>query len=170
MRLFSGKIPVIASEIVERLTADNDIEAPSPPEVQADIESVLKEYQRQERRILDEAKTRMEVRGLTYGELGKMKSQVARDSKIPIGEDMLPYLLEQILEILFHSSHVDEIFSDDPVLRTKITAVLRKHMDVEQELDREVRGKIKNLEDGTAAFETEYARVMDQLKRNKKLT
>ncbi len=170
MRLFSGKIPVIASEIVERLTADQDIEAPAPAEVQADIESVLKEYLRQERRVLDEAKARMESRGMSYGELGKMKTQVAREGKIQIGDEMLPYLLEQILEILFHSSNVEEIFSDDNVLRKKITAILRRHMDVEQELDREVRDKIKNLDEGTAAFETEYARMMEQMKRNKRLT
>ena len=170
MRLFSGKIPVIAGEIVERLTADKDIEAPAPAEVQADLESVLKEYLRQERRVVDEAKARMESRGMSYGELGKMKSQVARENKIQIGDEMLPYLIEQILEILFHSSNVEEIFSDDPVLRKKITTVLRKHMDVEQELDREVRDKIKNLDEGTAAFETEYARMLEQMKRNKRLT
>ena len=170
MRLFSGKIPIIASEISLKLTAESDIEAPSPAEVQADIESVLKEYIRQERRVTDEAKLRMETRGLGFSELNKMKSQVARETRIPMGEDALPFILEQILEILFHSNHVDEIFSEDNVLRKKITAILRKHMDVEQELDREVRGKIKNLDEGTAAFETEYARDMDQLKRNKKLT
>lgn len=170
MRLFAGKIPTIASEIALKLTSENDIDAPAPAEVQTDIESVLKEYLRQERKVVDEAKMRMETRGLGYGELSKMKSQVAREGRVPMGEDALPYILEQILEILFHSSHVEEIFSDDNVLRKKITAILRRHMDVEQELDREVRGKIKNLEEGTAAFESEYARVMDQLKRNKKLT
>jgi hypothetical protein len=170
MRLFSGKIPVIAQDIVKALTEGGDIEVPGPAEVVADIESVLKEYLRQERRVSDEAKNRMEVRGMAYAELGKMKGQVARDLKLATGEDTLPYILDQILEMLFHSQNVDEIFAEDHVLRKKITTILRKHMDVEQELDREVRGKIKNLEEGTAAFETEYARVMDQLKRNKRLT
>ncbi len=170
MRLFSGKVPVIAAEIVQVLTQGNDIETEVPNEVQLDVESVLKEYLRQERRVVDEAKSRMETRGTPYLELGKVKSQVARDQKLPVGEDLLPYLLDQILEILFHSQNVEEVFSDDPVLRKKITTVLRKHMDVEQELDREVRGKIKNLEEGTAAFETEYARAMEQIKRNKKLS
>lgn len=170
MRLFSGKVPVIAQEIVKSLTEGGDIETANPLEVQADIESVLKEHLRQERRVVDEAKNRMESRGLSYGELGKMKSQVARDMKIASGEDTLPYILEQVLEMLFHSANVEEIFAEDNVLRKKITGILRRHMDVEQELDREVRGKIKNLEEGTAAFETEYARVMDQLKRNKRLT
>lgn len=170
MRLFIGKVPVIAQEIVRTLTEGGDIETPAPNEVQADLESVLKEYLRQERRVTDEAKNRMEIRGLPYAELGRMKAQVAKDLRLAIGEDTLPFLLEQILEMLFHSNNVEEVFAEDNVLRKKITAILRRHMDVEQELDREVRSKIKNLEEGTAAFETEYARVMDQIKRNKRLT
>lgn len=170
MRLFPGRIPTIAQDIVQALTADSDIETETPAEVQADIESVLKEYLRQERRVVDEAKNRMEIRGMSYGELGKMKNQVARDMRVPTGEDMLPYLLEQILEMLFHSANVEEVFAEDTTLRKKITSILRKNLEVEQELDREVRSKIKNLEEGTASFETEYARVMDQIKRNKKLT
>ena len=170
MRLFSGKVPVIAQEVVTQLNADGDMECTDPNEVIKDVESVLVEYLRAERRVIDEAKNRMETRGLSYSDLHKMKSQTARDMRIPVGDDALPYLLEQILEMLFHSGNVDEVFAEDPVLRRKITAVLRRHMDVEQELDREVRGKIKNLEEGTASFETEYARVMEQLKRNKKLT
>lgn len=170
MRLFAGKVPVIAQEIVKALTDGEDIETSNAAEVQADLESVLKEHLRQERRVVDEAKNRMEIRGMTYSELGKMKNQVAKDLKVQTGEDALPYMLEQLLEMLFHSANVEEIFAEDAVLRKKITAILRRHMDVEQELDREVRSKIKNLEEGTSAFETEYARVMDQIKRNKRLT
>lgn len=170
MRLFSGKIPVIAQEVVTKLNTDGDMECTDPNEVIKDVESVLNEYLRAERRVVDEAKNRMEMRGMSYSDLGKVKSQAARDLKLPVGEDVLPYLLDQILEMLFHSSNVDEVFAEDTTLRKKITQILRRHMDVEQELDREVRSKIKNLEEGTASFETEYARVMDQLKRNKKLT
>ena len=166
MRLFSGKVPVIAQEVVQQLSADGDMECIDPNEVIKDIESVLVEYLRAERRVIEEAKTRMENRGMSYSDLSKMKSQTAREMKIPVGEEALPYLLEQILEMLFHSSNVDEVFSEDNVLRKKITQVLRRHMDVEQELDREVRSKIKNLEEGTASFETEYSKVMDQLRRS----
>jgi len=170
MRLFSGKVPVIAQEVVQKLSADGDMECVDPNEVIKDIESVLIEYLRAERRVLDEAKNRMEARGVSYTDLHKLKGQAARDLRLPVGEDALPYLLEQVMEMLFPSSNADEVFAEDTTLRKKITQILRKHMDVEQELDREVRSKIKNLEEGTASFETEYARVMDQLKRNKKLT
>jgi hypothetical protein len=43
-------------------------------------------------------------------------------------------------------------------------------MDVETDLDREVRSKIKNLEEGTNTFEVEYARVMEQIKKTRGLS
>src|ERR671912_176722 len=103
MRLFSGKVPTISDEIVRTLSADGDIETEQPNEVMLDIESVLKEYLRYERSISEEAKNRLEQRGLAYAQLGKLKSQVAKEKGAPQADDVLPYLLDQILNILFHS-------------------------------------------------------------------
>ena len=63
-----------------------------------------------------------------------------------------------------------EIFAEDMAMRKKLAPVLKKHMDVESGLDEEVRSKIKNLEEGTANFEIEYSKVMEQIKRKKGLT
>lgn len=170
MRLYSGKVSAIAEDLVRALAEGGDIEVESEEEVRLDIEAVLKEYLRVEREVVDEAKTRMESRGLSYGNLGKIKAQVGKERGAPPTDEILPYLVDQILNMLFHSANVAEIFAEDVVLRTKITPVLKKHMDVEDELDREVRSKIKNLEEGTATFEIEYAKVMDQIKRKKGLS
>lgn len=169
MRLFSGKISTISEEIVRTLSAEGDIECEQPAEVVLDIESVLKEYLRYERSISDEAKNRLETRGLPYAQLGKLRSQVAKEKGAPQADDVLPYLLDQILNILFHSRNVDEIFAEDTELRKKLTVILRKHMEVGGELDEEVRSKIKNLEEGTASFEIEYQRIMGDIKRKKGL-
>lgn len=169
MRLFSGKISTISEEIVRTLSAEGDIECEQPAEVVLDIESVLKEYLRYERSISDEAKNRLETRGLAYAQLGKLRSQVAKEKGAPQADDVLPYLLDQILNILFHSKNVDEIFAEDVELRKKLTVILRKHMEVGGELDEEVRSKIKNLEEGTASFEIEYQRIMGDIKRKKGL-
>lgn len=170
MRLYIGKVPLIADEVIRSLMADGDLEVDSAEEARLDVESVLKEYVRRDRDVGEEAKNRMEARGLGYSQLGKVKAQVAKEKGIQTGDDTLPYLIEQILEILFHSQHVVEIFAEDTELRKKITPIMRKHMDVDTELDVEVRGRIKNLEEGTAAFDIEYAKVMDQMKRKKGLT
>jgi hypothetical protein len=169
MRLFSGKVTTISEEIVRSLTTDSDIETEAPAEVVLDIESVLKEYLRFERSISDEAKNRMEVRGVPYAQLGKIRSQVAKEKGAPQSEDVLPYLIDQILNMLFHSRNVEEIYADDADLRKKVAPIMRKHMDVGGELDEEVRSKIKNLEEGTATFEIEYQRIMGDMKRKKGL-
>jgi len=130
---------------------------------------VLKEYLRFERSISDEAKNRMEVRGVPYAQLGKIRSQVAKEKGAPQSEDVLPYLIDQILNMLFHSRNVEEIYADDADLRKKVAPIMRKHMDVGGELDEEVRSKIKNLEEGTATFEIEYQRIMGDMKRKKGL-
>lgn len=164
MRLYRGKIEVIAEDTLRTLRQGGDIELDNEAEARLDIEAVLKEYLRLDREILEEAKNRMEARGLGYSHLGRTKGQVAKERGAPGHDDVLPYLLDQILNILDHSANVAEIFCDDGDLRRKITPVLRKHMDVDTELDREVRTKIKNLQEGTSDFEVQYARVMGQIK------
>ncbi len=167
MRLYSGKIGSLVDDLVRTLTADNDIEVENDIEVRLDLEAVLKEFVRRERQLIDESKDRMQREGLGYGQLGRMRSRVAKEMGFPQSDEILPYLVDQLLNMLFHSSNVDEIYADDSTLRKKITPVLRKHMDVDTGLDEEVRGKIKNLQEGTAAFEVEYAKVMDQIKRKR---
>ena len=50
-----------------------------------------------------------------------------------------------------------------------MTPILRRHMEIDSGLDAEVRSKIKNLQEGTAAFEVEYAKVMEQIKHKRGL-
>lgn len=170
MRLYRGKVETIAEEIIRSLKEAGDIDLESEAEAKLDIEAVLKEYLRLDKEIVEEAKNRMEIRGLGYSNLGRIKSQVSKERGGPSPDEILPYLLEQILNILFHSANIAEIYSEDAELRKKVTPILRKHMDVENDLDREVRSKIKNLEEGTSDFEIEYSRVMDQIKQKRRLT
>lgn len=169
MRLYPGKIGLIAEEVTQSLVSAGDIEVVDANEVRLDMEAVLKEYLRLDRDASDEAKHRMESRGLGYEKLGKVKSQVLKEKGAPQQDDVLPYLLTQMLNMLFHSQNVEEIYAEDTDLRTKMTPILRKHMDVESDLDREVRSRIKNLEEGTSNFEVEYAKMMDQMKRKRGL-
>jgi hypothetical protein len=62
------------------------------------------------------------------------------------------------------SAHVEEIYADDATLRRKIKQILSAHMDVDAELDRQVRDRIKNLQEGTQTWEIEYGKVLEQMK------
>jgi uncharacterized protein len=170
MRLYRGKIETIAEDVIRTLKEQESIELESELEARQDIEAVLKEYLRLEREIVDDAKNRMEVRGLGYSQLGKVKSQVSKERGAPSQDEVLPYLLDQIMHLLFHSANIAEIFAEDVELRKAITPILRKHMEVDSDLDREVRSKIKNLTEGTTDFDVEYARVMEQIKQKRGLS
>jgi len=170
MRLYSGKIPVIAGDIVRVLTADQDIETDSPREVETDLESVMKEYIRLEREITERAKDRMEALGSDRQDLNRIKKSLAEQRGVGLGDEAPSWILNQMLMMLMRSPHVAEVFADDAVMRRKMQIVLNKHMAVDDEIDQEVRARIKNLQEGTQTWEVEYSKVMDQVKRKRGLS
>src|SRR5260370_21269944 len=44
------------------------------------------------------------------------------------------------------------------------TTLFRSNMQVDEELDEEVRRRIKNLQEGTSTWEIEYGKVLDQIR------
>ncbi len=166
MRLYSAKVSVIAAEIVKKLVSDGDIETSNPAEVELDIAAILNEYIKRDRQIADRAKDIMEKRGLSYGEFGKVKRAVADKEGFPLGEEAISWMCNQILDFFMHQSKfVEEIYADDHVMRKKMKEIFRRHMMVDEELDQEVRRRIKNLEEGSVAWDVEYKRVMDQVRK-----
>ena len=169
MRLYSGKVAPIAGEIVKTLLDASQIESEHPREVQADVESVLNQYLRTDKEAADKAKDSMQARGIPNSEFTRMKKLAAEQMGIKIGDESIDYLLDQILEILMHSANVDEIFGEDVELRRKMAPILKRHMAVDEELEREVRGKLRHMEEGTRTWEVEYTRMMEEIRRRKGL-
>lgn len=171
MRLLSGKVPALAHDLVDTLMTSSMIEvlAEEVPEVQMDIESVLREYIRTDREITDKARDVIATQKRDYSDLNKVKAQIARERNFGIGEGMLEYLIAQLIEALIHSRHVEEVYGMDNELAAQMTPVLRKHLAADEELDADVRRRIRNLQEGTVAWDVQYRKVMDELKRTKKL-
>jgi hypothetical protein len=165
MRLYAGKIPAISTEIVRVLVDAGDIEVSDKTEVELDIGAVLKEYVRIDRELTDRAKDILDQRKLPYGQFSKVKRTLAEEKDFGLGEEALSWIATQLVEGFMHSNNVDEVFADDATLRRRLKDVLKKHMAVDDELDAEVRQRIKNLEEGTAAWDLEYGRVMDQVRQ-----
>src|SRR3954452_14391855 len=113
MRLYGAKVGPLAQDIVRSLVTAKDIETDAQREVIADIEAVLKSYLDTER-IVDE-KTRDLLQRTNRGatEFPKVRQQIAEHHGIKVGEEMLDYLLDQVVEMLMHSQHVDEVFAED---------------------------------------------------------
>jgi hypothetical protein len=169
MRLYSGKVPAIATEVVRALLASNDIESESPKEVESDVASVLKQYLSDEREVNDRAKDVLERTGKPPSEYQRVRALVADEKGIKVGDDTLDYLLDQVVEMLMHSNHVEEVYVEDVDLRRRMAPVFKKHMAVDAALDGEVRGQLRHVREGTREWEIEYARVLEQVKRKKGL-
>ena len=167
MRLYSTKIPLIGSEVVKALVDEGAIAVSDRPEAELDVQAVLKEYLRLDREITDKAKDILQQKGMPYEQFGRVKRSVAEEKRFGFGEDGLDWITTQLIESFLNSPHVDEVFAEDNQLRRSMTAVLRRHMAADQDLDAEVRRRIKNLEEGTTTWDVEYGKVMDQLKRNR---
>jgi uncharacterized protein len=165
MRLYPGKVDTIAAEIITSLVQAGDIEVSDNNEAQLDVAAVLKEYIRVDKELTERAKDILEIRGLPYSHLGRTKRQLADQKEFGLGEEGLSWIANQMLEAFMSSRHVDEVFAEDAILRRKLKDICKKHMQVDEAIDQEVRDRIKNLEEGTQAWDVEYAKVLDQIKQ-----
>ncbi|HQY63971.1 MAG TPA: DUF507 family protein, partial [Polyangiaceae bacterium] len=93
--------------------------------------------------------------------------QLAETMGIKVGDEMLDYLLDQVVQSFHHSNHVDEIFAEDVELRRQMVPFFKKHMAHDAELDAEVRLQLRHLKEGTSTWDVEYARVMEGVRRKR---
>jgi hypothetical protein len=167
MRLYSGKVAALSEEIVKALVEGKDIECESRQEVQRDVESVFGSYLSLEREALDKAKELVESRSLPQSEFARMKKLAAEQRGIKVGDEMLDYLLDQLIEMLMHSNNVEEVFAEDHALRRRMRPVLRKYLELDEALEAEVRGQLKHVQEGSRTWEIEYQRVMGEIQRRR---
>ncbi len=169
MRLYNTKIPLVATEIVRTLSSEQSIAVTNSSEAELDVQAILKEYLRLDRELTDKAKDLVQQKGLPYEQYGRIKKVMAQEKKFAFGEEGLEWITNQIIEAFMNSPHIEEVFVEDNMLRRSMAQILRKHMQADDELDAEVRRRIKNLEEGSATWEIEYQKAMEQVKRNRGL-
>lgn len=170
MRLFSGKITPLSEELVKALAEGGELECEDRKEVVRDIESVFSSYLMTDREVTEKTKSTLESRGLPQSEYGRIRKIIAEQKGIKVGEDMLDHLLDQCIEMLLHSNNVDEVFGGDHDLRRRMRPILKKYLAADEELDAEVRGKLKHVQEGTRTWEVEYKRIAGDIQRRKGLT
>lgn len=172
MRLHSAKVPSIAQEVVRALLSSKDIDledAGAQKEVIADVESVLRSYLDTERGVDDKTRDLLKRTGRGEEEFNKVRQQLAEHAGIKVGDEMLDYLLDQVVAMLMHSSHVEEVYAEDIVLRRRMAPIFKKHLGGDTELDSEVRAQIKHVKEGTSLWDIEYARALETVKRRRGL-
>ncbi len=169
MRLYSAKVKPLSDELTKALVTAKDIEVENKDEVVRDLESVFNSYLVADKEAADRAKHLLEVRNLPQTDFARLKKLAAEQKGIKAGDDMFDYLLDQCIEMLMHSSHVEEVYAEDHELRRRMRPILRKYLDMDEALEAEVRGKLKHVSEGTSTWEVEYERVKADIQRRKGL-
>lgn len=167
MRLYPKVIPAIAREVIQTLTKENDIEVEPLriADAEMDMAAVMREYLAAEERVNQATKEALERRGYDHSKFQQVKREMADVRGFKMGDEGIEYVIGQMIEFLLISRNVEEVYAEDPVLRKKIVTIFRKHLDVEAELDREARARMKNIPEGTAEWEIEYSRNLEMIKR-----
>ena len=171
MRLYRSQIPRIAEDIIGTLQLEGDIVVANDDrsDAEQDIRAIMEEYLRQEARVVQDTREFMERNQITYDQFGRVKSQFAEKRSHPTGDDGIRWIIGQVLENFMISRYVDEVFGEDRKMKKTLMRLFRKHLIEEADLDREVRGRIKNMRPGTEKWEIEYRRVMDEVRRKRGL-
>jgi hypothetical protein len=134
-----------------------------------DIESVFRSYVDTERRVHEEAQDLISSRGLDFSSLNRIKRDVAKKYNFAMGDEAIDWLTDQLIETLYHTTHVEEIWADNNDIRRIARPILVRHMSLDEELDSEVRRKIKNLNEGSVSWDVKYQQVLEEVKRRKGL-
>ena len=172
MRLYSAKLPSIAQEVVRTLLSSKDIDledAGAQKEDVADVESVLRSYLESEKIVDEKTRDLLARTGRGNNEFGKVREQIAEHQGIKVGDETLDYLLDQVVAMLMHSSHVEEVYAEDVLLRRHMAPIFKKYMQADTDVDTEVRAQIKHVKEGTSQWDIEYARALETVKRRRGL-
>src|SRR4029078_11380521 len=100
----------ISEEIVKALAENKEIECEDRREVVRDLESVFQSYLQTDKEASEKAKDIVATRGLPQTEVARIKKLTAEQKGIKVGEGVLDYLLDQLIEMLMHSGNVDEVY------------------------------------------------------------
>src|ERR687887_1485120 len=167
MRLYPKVIPTIAREVVQTLMQDGDVEIETLriSDAEMDAAAVMKEYLAAEERVNAATREALERRGYDHSRFNQVKREMADVRGFKMGDEGIDYIINQMIEFLLISRNVEEVYAQDNILRQKIFALMKKHLDVDEEIDKEARARLKHLQEGTSAFDIEYSKTVEQIRR-----
>jgi hypothetical protein len=171
MRLYPKVIPTISREVVQTLMQDGDVEVETMriADAEMDMASIMKEYLAAEERVNAATREALERRGYDQSRFNQVKREMADVRGFKMGEEGIEFVIDQMIQFLLVSRNVEEVFSDDQALRKKIFGIFKRHLDVDDEIDREARARLKHLQEGTSAWDVEYGKTIDLLRRSRGL-
>ncbi len=166
MKIYRRVIPKIAKDVIRSLLAGRAIEVEDGhrDEAELDVAAVFVDYLNEVDKLKNDAQDALQRHHLPPEMLGRVKRTMAETRKVVLGDGAFEHVLERVIQSLFSSRHIEEVFAEDLELRKVVQHAIQKYLGVDEELDREVRGRLKNLREGTSEWEVEYGRLIEQMR------
>src|ERR1051325_2918400 len=136
MKLYPKIIPSIARDTIATLMAEGDIEVETMriADAEMDMAAIMKEYLAAEERVNAATREALERRGYDQSKFNQVKREMADVRGFKMGDEGIEYVINQMIEFLLISRNVEEVYAPDNALRTKIFAIAKKHLDVDDEI------------------------------------
>jgi hypothetical protein len=171
MKIYAKLVPAVARDIVKALldAGDIEVEEQNLEAAREDFAAVINEYLRKEKALSEATKDILASRDWSSAKYGEAKRLAAGSRGIPLGDDAVDYVINQMLEYMLISPNIDEVYAEDHVMRKRIVTVIRKYLKINDEVDAEVRSRLKHLQEGTRDWEVAYKKTLEQIQRAKGL-
>ncbi len=171
MRLYPKAIPTIAREVIQTLMQEGDVEVEPMriADAEMDVAAIMREYLQNEDKVNLATRQALERRGYDQSKFNQVKREMADVRGFKMGDEGIEYVIDQMIDFMLISRNVEEVFSEDHSLRKKIFNVMKRHLDIDEDVDREARSRLKHLQEGTANWEVEYAKTVEQIRRSRGL-
>jgi hypothetical protein len=178
MRLPEKLVERIADRIIRELTEEKVIEVEDPYVFKKKIIGIFKKVEEEEklldektREILKEKMDLVEEASLDYRTAYKaVRSKLAEEMNININKrERMNQIAGMIKDLILEDDTV-EIYEEPHIIRARIRAILMEALREEEEIDKEVRERIKSysrrIVEGTPEWNHLYKRIYeDALKR-----
>ena len=166
MKVYRKVIPRIAKDVIRVLLANRciEIEVGRRDEAELDIAGVFVRYLNEVEQLNEDTRDALTRHKLGPEAFPRVKVTLATKRKLALGDEVLGHLLSSVIESLFDSRQVLEVFSEDGEIREILHTTVSKYIGVDEELDREVRHKLKAFREGTPEWEDEYARLINSMR------
>ena len=181
MKLPERLVERIANTIVDELSAEGLIELEDPDLFKRKIIAVFKKVEEEEKqldeetkKILKEKMKVLEEADLDYRTAFKVvKTKLAEEKKININRrERMNQVANMIRDLIMEDDEV-EIYEDPPVIRKRVSEILRNAIREEENIERAVRQRIreysKNILEGTPEWNILYKKIYEDELRKKGL-
>jgi hypothetical protein len=171
MRLYRSKIAAIASDCIQRLINDGDIDVAGDKrgDAELDLVAIMEDYLRRDGALREATRDYNAANSISFERAGRTRTQLAEADGHPLHDDVERYLARQFTESLMISPAVEEVYADDKVIWKKIFNIVKSHDVDEEAIREEARGKLKNMREGTVEFEIAMENAIRDVKKRRGL-